>query len=182
MAPSWTILAPALLCLAACRASPETGAPSGDTFDAPSTESAHGEQDENRAWRLDETITVELPTGRSFLAEVTRTRDEMARGLMFRPSLGDDEAMIFPLEERRVVHVTMRNVRFPIDVVFLRRTRSPGRLLVTSTRQAIPPCPEAPCPLYPSRQPVDLFLELPPYTVGQEGIRTGDQIVLGRAL
>ena len=75
----------------------------------------------------------------------------------------------------------MRNVRFPIDVLFLNPGRSPRELVVVHVHEAVPPCPELPCPSFACPRPVRYFLELPPYTISAEGIVPGDVVLLDRA-
>jgi uncharacterized protein len=54
-----------------------------------------------------------------FRSEVARTAPEQAKGLMFRTSLGDDEAMIFLRNPPDRAAFWMRNTVIPLDIIFV---------------------------------------------------------------
>lgn len=55
-----------------------------------------------------------------FVAEVARTVEEQAQGLMFRNALNPDRAMIFPLDPPRQASFWMKNTLIPLDMIFIR--------------------------------------------------------------
>lgn len=54
-----------------------------------------------------------------FRVEVARTREEQARGLMFREQMGPDEGMIFPYDPPQGLSFWMRNTVLPLDIIFI---------------------------------------------------------------
>ncbi len=57
---------------------------------------------------------------RGFTAELANTAREQAMGLMFRKSLADDAAMIFPMASPRQASFWMKNTLIPLDIIFIR--------------------------------------------------------------
>jgi uncharacterized membrane protein (UPF0127 family) len=55
----------------------------------------------------------------TFSVEVAQTQPEQARGLMFRPQLGADEGMLFPLQRPRVASFWMHNTVISLDIIFI---------------------------------------------------------------
>lgn len=55
-------------------------------------------------------------------AEVVRTEEEKARGLMYRERLGNDEGMLFVYEEEEFLSFWMKNTRIPLSIAFIDRT------------------------------------------------------------
>lgn len=51
--------------------------------------------------------------------EVARSREEQARGLMFREQMGPDEGMIFPYDPPQGLSFWMRNTVLPLDIIFI---------------------------------------------------------------
>jgi len=52
-------------------------------------------------------------------AEVVSAFAEREKGLMFRESLGDDKGMLFIFEEEGLYSFWMKNMRFPLDIIWL---------------------------------------------------------------
>ncbi|MFB2838002.1 DUF192 domain-containing protein [Floridanema evergladense] len=86
--------------------------------------------------------------------EIAWTPEEQARGLMYRNKL-NGLGMLFPVQPPRVVSLWMKNVREPLDIVFVRQGK------VVAIAQSVPPCLNQRCPVYKSPVPVDLVIELP---------------------
>ncbi len=65
-------------------------------------------------------LTIETQSGPvTITAEVADEPDEIATGLMFRESIAEDRGMIFDFGTPREPNMWMRNVEFPIDMVFM---------------------------------------------------------------
>lgn len=62
----------------------------------------------------------------TFRVELARTREEQARGLMFRTAMGPDEGMIFPVEPPRPLSFWMKNTVLSLDIIFI---GTDGRIL-----------------------------------------------------
>jgi len=54
-----------------------------------------------------------------FAVEVARSRQEQARGLMFRTELGPNEGMLFPRTPPDVASFWMKNTPLPLDIIFV---------------------------------------------------------------
>jgi uncharacterized membrane protein (UPF0127 family) len=113
---------------------------------------------------------VQIGTETLFL-EVVRTPEERALGLMFRPTLPDNQGMLFPWNPARPARMWMKNVPVPLDMAFIHEGR------VVDVAERVPPCVEIPCPIYgPPEQAVDHVLELRAGRIGELGLGPGDPI------
>ena len=61
------------------------------------------------------------PPGRTLRidAEVVRTEEDRARGLMFRKTLADRQGMLFIFPTQQVQHFWMKNTYIPLDMIFI---------------------------------------------------------------
>jgi len=57
--------------------------------------------------------------GRKIIAEVVRTDQEKAKGLMFREQLGRDEGMLFVYGQEEILSFWMKNTRLPLSIAFI---------------------------------------------------------------
>jgi uncharacterized protein len=87
--------------------------------------------------------------------QVMTTPSELRRGLQGHRPLSPQEGMLFVMPEFAVAQFWMKDVTFPIDIIFI----GPGGT-VANVHPSVPPCPSAPCPLYESAGPVTHVLEL----------------------
>jgi len=98
---------------------------------APATQSVHAESGLA-------VIPVTITTARgnhTIRAEVARTPQEQARGLMFRTAMGADEGMLFPYEDDpHVLGFWMRNTVLPLDIIFI----APDRRVLNIAANAVP--------------------------------------------
>lgn len=62
-------------------------------------------------------VLGEPPT--ALAVEVAETRAERVRGLMFRREVPEGTGMLFFMEREAVQAFTMRNVRVPLDLIFM---------------------------------------------------------------
>ncbi len=85
-----------------------------------------------------EVIPVTITTAggaRTIRAEVARTPQEQARGLMFRTEMGADEGMLFPYEDNpHVLGFWMRNTVLPLDIIYI----APDRRVINIAANAVP--------------------------------------------
>lgn len=107
--------------------------------------------------------------GETIQLEVARTPQEWATGLMFRSSLPDHRGMVFLFERPRYPQFWMKNVAFPLDIIFLRNHRI--QKIVTA-----PPCAAKPCPKYRPDEAVDSVIELPGGRAAELGLQEGDRL------
>jgi len=108
--------------------------------------------------------------GRKISLEVARTPTEQATGLMHRDTIADDRGMLFVFEPARPVGFWMKNVRFPLDMIFLENGQ------VKAIAPAVPPCQSEPCPTYGPETPVNQVIELRGGRAAELGIRVGDRL------
>lgn len=117
------------------------------------------------------TIRVHFPNGESVIAELALSISERANGLMFRDKLDPKEGMLFIFESEETHAFWMKNVRFPIDILWLDREKR-----IVHLAKRVPPCAKEPCPLYSPLLPALFVLEL---TAGRSeglGLRPGARL------
>ncbi|MGH6694929.1 DUF192 domain-containing protein [Sphingopyxis sp.] len=74
-----------------------------------------------------------------FNVEVARTKEEQARGLMFRTSLPEGGGMIFPFEKPRIASFWMKNTLIPLDMFFIRADGSIDRIAENTIPESLEP-------------------------------------------
>jgi hypothetical protein len=112
--------------------------------------------------------------GHRFLAEVARTPQEQARGLMYRQALAKDRCMFFFYQEDGEHRIWMKNCLIALDVVWI---KADGTVVETSERT--PPCSPMlgdDCPVYGGTVPARDFVEFPAGTLQRIGLRKGDRL------
>ena len=65
--------------------------------------------------------------------EVARTEEEVSRGLSFRPTLPEDQGMLFIFPTPEIQTFWMPGMQFPLDIIFIREGR------IVEIRPNIPP-------------------------------------------
>lgn len=110
-----------------------------------------------------------------FSAEAASTIIEQARGLSGRAGLGQGEGMIFFFNSPGVQNFWMKDMNFPIDMIWIGGT--PAKVL--GFAENVTPEPGAPLwnlKIYSSPRGVDTVLEVKAGTVAKEGIKAGDLV------
>jgi hypothetical protein len=102
--------------------------------------------------------------------EVADTPDRMARGLSGRTRLGEHRGMVFPYARAGRHGFWMVDMRFDIDIVWIREDR-----IVDVTSRA-PHDPPGALPTYRPREAADLVLEVPAGTAESLGWKIGDRV------
>lgn len=110
--------------------------------------------------------------GNNFSLEVVNMSAEMYRGLSGRKNLCANCGMIFVFPNAAVRSFVMRDMNFPLDIIFL----SEGRIVKLYENLA----PEGSNPLnfYSSLAPVDTVLEINAGLARQLGLKIGDRLNL----
>ncbi|MCS6892472.1 MAG: DUF192 domain-containing protein [Rhodovarius sp.] len=103
-----------------------------------------------------------------FVVEMAVDPAQQMIGLMFRPSIGPDEGMLFDWGSPRESSMWMRNTLVSLDMLFI---AADGRIHRIAER-AVPLSLET----ISSRGPVRATLELAAGTVERLGIRVGDRV------
>lgn len=105
--------------------------------------------------------------------EVVRTPEERARGLGGRDSLAWGDGMLFPYEQPGFLAFWMKDMRFSIDIVWIRAGR------ITEIAHRVPWSPEGPGPTLRPRELADAVLEVPAGYAEAHGWRRGDAVTIG---
>lgn len=108
--------------------------------------------------------------------EVAETEGARARGLMFRETLGDEEGMLFPFDIPRRYGFWMKNVRIPLDIIWL----DTNRRIVWIVERARP-CTADSCPMYLPEAEASYVLEVVGGFVARHGVAIGDAVEIGRS-
>lgn len=103
-----------------------------------------------------------------FKAEVARSSQEQARGLMFRASLAPDEAMIFPMDPPRRASFWMKNTPIPLDIIFIRADGTIESIAAETVPYSLDQVP--------STEPVAAVLEIAGGRAAELGISEGDSV------
>lgn len=106
--------------------------------------------------------------GHEIRAEIARDPGEMARGLMYRHSLGRDRGMLFVYETPRILSFWMKNTRIPLDIAFL---DDGGRILQIEEMR-----PYDELSRTVSREPARYALEMNQGWFVRNGVAAGDRI------
>jgi uncharacterized protein len=118
-----------------------------------------------------EMVQLRLPSGRQLSAEVMRSDEARARGLMFRDVLASDHALLFLFEAPGFHSFWMKNCRFPIDIVWLDAERR-----VVHVAERVPPCKRDPCPSYLPLRQASYVVEMNAGQARDEKVRVGAMI------
>lgn len=112
----------------------------------------------------------------NFSAEVAGSIIEQSCGLSGRSGLREGEAMLFPYRSGGIRNFWMKDMNFPIDMIWI----GGGKVLGFSENAA--PQPGASIlslKIYTSPDGTDSVLEVPAGTVAKEGIKEGDPVKVG---
>ena len=120
-------------------------------------------------------VPLKIRSGRHvhrFTVEVAVTPEQQARGLMFRPRVGPNEGMIFPMAPPRITEFWMVNCPAPLDMIFIRPDGTIARIAVNTT-----PYSDEPISSY---EPVASVLELAGGRTVELGIKANDRVTWRR--
>ncbi|MGP1384707.1 MAG: DUF192 domain-containing protein [Thainema sp.] len=118
-------------------------------------------------------ITAEADmNGKIIQLEVAETQQQQAMGFMFRSEIPDNRGMLFPFDPPRRVSFWMKNVRVPLDMVFLRD----GEVVAIASN--VSPCTSDPCPTYGPPEVIDSVIELRGGRAAELGLQAGDAIAV----
>jgi uncharacterized membrane protein (UPF0127 family) len=116
-------------------------------------------------------VRIYFPSGEFVVAELALSGEQRAKGLMFRDDIAANRGMLFIFEDEAIHSFWMRNVKFPIDILWLDREKR-----IVHMAKQVPPCKRDPCPTYSPVRPSVYVLELRAGRSEQLGIRIGDRI------
>jgi len=118
-----------------------------------------------------ETALVVLPGGGELVVELAVSPQERSRGLMFRDDLPEGQGMLLLFPDSGFRSIWMKNVRFPLDLIWL-----DGDHRIVHLERNVPPCPREPCPDYHSMRRASSVLELNSGAAEKLGIELGQQL------
>jgi uncharacterized membrane protein (UPF0127 family) len=113
-------------------------------------------------------IPLTLPSGTVLQTEVMVKDEDRAMGLMFRPSLPADRAMLFVFERPDFHGIWMKNCKFPIDILWL-----DAEAKVVHLAERVPPCRTKECPSYHPLQKASYVVEMNAGQARREGAVVG---------
>jgi uncharacterized protein len=119
-------------------------------------------------------IPLKLPSGKVLQTELMINDEDRQMGLMFRPSLPLDRALLFVFETPDFHGIWMRNCKFPIDIVWLDAEHK-----VVHVQEAAPPCKAEKaedCAIYTPLRKASYVVEI------NSGQARKEKIVVGSAL
>jgi uncharacterized membrane protein (UPF0127 family) len=120
-------------------------------------------------------ISIQIKRGdevvASFKVESAVKLEDRVKGLMDRDTLPEDGGMLFYFDPPSIASMWMKNVRFPLDFVFI---DSQNR--VVQVEKDIPPCNTESCSTLHSVVDVAYVLEITAGSIEKYGIRPGDRL------
>ncbi len=123
--------------------------------------------------------TVEVRVGNAELtATVASAPETQMRGVSVLSGLAEDRGMLFVFAEPRELTFWMKDVTFPIDIMWIRDERVVD---VTANVPVAPPhTPDQQLPRYSPKEPADQVLETAAGWTGRHGVNVGDRVKLVR--
>lgn len=119
-----------------------------------------------------------MPSGVSVSAETADTPAERSKGLMYRTSMGEMEAMLFSFGDSTRLTFWMYHTRIPLTIIFI------DEALRIVDMQNMAPClgedPDA-CPVYTSRLNARHAIEVNQGFVEKHRIMLGDRVNIGKS-
>ncbi|MEK9143004.1 MAG: DUF192 domain-containing protein [Patescibacteria group bacterium] len=120
---------------------------------------------------LQSSVTIR---GTRFFVDLAITSQEKEIGLGNRLTLPSDHGMLFVYDHKEVFPFWMKNMRFPIDIIWI-----DNRTIVSISKNVpIPTAPTEQLPLYHPSVPVDKVLEVNAGLTDTYGISVGDKIII----
>jgi uncharacterized protein len=119
------------------------------------------------------TVTI---NGAVFNVEIASTSVAQARGLSFRPSLGENDGMLFVFASATIQNFWMKDMNFPLDMIWI------GGGKVVGFAENAEPQPGVPLwslKIYNSPDGTDKVLEVNAGTVAKDNIQVGDPVTIG---
>ncbi len=114
--------------------------------------------------------------GNTFQAEIADTPRAMRRGMMYRRSMNDRQAMLFVYAKPRQAIFWMKNTLIALDMLFFDE-----RGVLVEIKRNIPPCQTTNCPIYPSKaHNIQFVVEIKGGGAQQFGLTTGARLHVAR--
>jgi uncharacterized membrane protein (UPF0127 family) len=104
--------------------------------------------------------------------ELAETQSVQAKGLSGREGLAENNGMLFIYSNYALRSFWMKNMNFPIDIIWIRDDKIAG------FNENLQPEGDSPTNKYQSPVPVNYVLEVPAGFIKKHGIRVGDMVEL----
>ena len=118
------------------------------------------------------TVIFSEAGGKSVTVEVADTPAKRTLGLMFRKSLKNGKGMWFVFPGEKELVFWMKNVNFPIDIVFI-----DSRFFIRKIHKSVPPCLSGACATYSSGAMALYALEVPSGYCQKNGILENQKVM-----
>lgn len=120
---------------------------------------------------LQQNKTVALKN-KTFTVDLAKTLKEQEIGLSGRPSLPEDHGMLFIFDKPSYQSFWMRNMKFPIDIIFIRNKK----IVTIFSNVQQPSKQNEVLPVYVPEEPADSVLEINAGLSEKYSIKKGDSI------
>lgn len=110
--------------------------------------------------------------GHTFHVNVVTSEKDQETGLSSRSSLPQDEGMLFPFKKTDYYSFWMRNMKFPIDIIYIANKK----IVTIYSDVAAPTNSSVPLIIYKPNQPADSVLEINAGLASQYHFKTGDSV------
>jgi uncharacterized protein len=104
-------------------------------------------------------------------AEIANGSRKLQKGLMYRESMAVDSGMLFLFNDNKIHSMWMKNMKFPIDIIFLNADKQ-----IVNFYENVPSCEALPCPTYPAVQASPYAIELPAGTIERNMINENTKV------
>jgi len=105
--------------------------------------------------------------------EIKDTPEERTLGLMFRDNLDEKDAMLFVFEQPGQYKYWMKNMKIPIDIIFLNENKE-----IVTIHKRVEPCTEEPCDLYDPDEPALYVIEVKAGFSERHNLAPGQKVAL----
>lgn len=103
--------------------------------------------------------------------EICKNQAEIILGLSGRRSLRTNAGMLFIYKQIHIISIWMKNMNFPLDVIWIRRGKVVGWM------ENIPPEGRSPRLIYLSPKRADQMLEVKAGWIKKNGLKLGDKLI-----
>lgn len=110
----------------------------------------------------------------SFSLSLAKKPKELEKGLSERKSLASNEGMLFVFDKPDYYSFWMKNMKFPIDMIFIKKNR-----IVTIYQDVqSPKSKDETSPIFKPEEPADMVLEINAGLSKKYNIKKGDEVKL----
>ena len=106
-----------------------------------------------------------------FTTEVVKTFQAKKIGLMHRPSIADNEAMLFVYRKPGYNTIWMKNMNFAIDILWIDENN-----LIVDYKKSAPPCKQEPCEIYQPKKTAQYILETKAGKIDELNLKINDKL------